>query len=251
MMNRLLGKVAIITGAAGGQGATEAKLFASEGAKVVLTDISEELLQKTTTEIKELGGDVLGLVQDVSSEQGWKDVVHQTIEYFGKLNILINNAGIFTHKGIEDTTLELWEKVQKINSQSAFLGIKHAVPEMRKAGGGSIINISSIHGIVGSGGCAAYHASKGAVRLLTKTAALEYAKDHIRVNSIHPGVIQTPMTETSFSNEKALKYFHRMTPWPRLGKPEDIAYGALYLASDDSSFVTGTELVIDGGYTAQ
>jgi cyclopentanol dehydrogenase len=247
--NRLAGKVALITGGAGGQGTEEAKLFVNQGAKVVLADISEEAVRKIATELQEMGGEVLPIVQDVSSEEDWKRLINQTYEHFGALNILVNNAGILSRGGIDDTDLETWEKIQAVNSRSVFLGIKHAVPLLRKAGGGAIINISSIYGLVGSGGSAAYHASKGAIRLLTKTAALEYAKDHIRVNSIHPGVIVTPMVHTN--NPEAIRVLQQKTPWPRLGKPEDIAYGVLYLASDESTFVTGTELVIDGGYTAQ
>jgi cyclopentanol dehydrogenase len=249
-MNRLQGKVAFITGAAGGIGAGIARLFAIEGAKVVLAGRTEKGLRKVADEIQEQGGEAFPLVLDVSSEQDWKDAIRQTIDQYGMLHVLINNAGILLREGIEETSLESWEKIQAVNSRSAFLGMKYAVPEMRKVGGGSIINMSSIYGIVGTGRYAAYHASKGAIRLLTKTAALEFAKDRIRVNSIHPGFIETPLNEESFSNEKILKQFQELTPWPRLGIPEDVAYGALYLASDESSFVTGIELMIDGGFTA-
>ncbi|WEG12212.1 glucose 1-dehydrogenase [Pullulanibacillus sp. KACC 23026] len=246
-MNRLHGKVVIITGAAGGQGSAEARVFAQEGAKLVLTDVAEEGLKRVAAGVKNHGGDVLTIVHDVSSEEGWKTVIEQTVERFGAVHALINNAGIITREGIEETTLEMWEKIQSVNSRGIFLGIKYVTPEMRKSGGGSIVNISSIWGIVGSGGSAAYHASKGAVRLLTKTAAVEYAKDRIRVNTIHPGVIKTPMLATNKNVEK----LKEQTPWPRLGRAEDIVYGALYLASDESTFVTGTELIIDGGYTAK
>ncbi|GGH84678.1 cyclopentanol dehydrogenase [Pullulanibacillus pueri] len=246
-MDRLKDKVVIITGAAGGQGSLEAKVFAEEGAKVVLTDISEEGLKRVAAEVEEKGGEALTLVHDVSSDDDWAKVVQHTSERFGAVHALINNAGIITREGIDGTTLEMWEKIQSVNSRGIFLGIKHTAPEMKKAGGGSIVNISSIWGIVGSGGSAAYHASKGAVRLLSKTAAIEYAKDHIRVNTIHPGVIETPMLATNKNVDK----LREQTPWPRLGRPEDIVYGALYLASDESTFVTGTELIIDGGYTAR
>ncbi|MFC7393133.1 SDR family NAD(P)-dependent oxidoreductase [Scopulibacillus cellulosilyticus] len=246
-MNRLQGKVVIITGAAGGQGSAEAEVFAAEGAKVVLTDISEEGVMQTAAAVKERGGDALSIVHDVSKEEDWKKVISQTMDHFGSVHVLINNAGIITREGIDGTTLADWEKIQSVNSRGVFLGIKHTAPAMRKSGGGSIINISSIWGIVGSGGSAAYHAAKGAVRLLSKTAAVEYAKDRIRVNTIHPGVIETPMLATNKNKDK----LQSMTPWPRLGKPDDIVYGALYLASDESEFVTGTELIIDGGYTAQ
>jgi len=246
-MNRLQGKVAIVTGAAGGQGSAEAKLFAAEGAKVVLTDVSEAGVLKVAAEIQELGGEALALVHDVSSEQ----VISQTVNHFGALNILVNNAGIYAIEGIEDTSLEVWEKLQEINTRSVFLGMKYAIPEMRKAGGGSIINVSSIFGIIGSGRATAYTATKGAIRSLSKTVAVELAKDEIRVNSIHPGIIATPMIKTLLEDPVQLKLRVEATPLPRLGKPEDIAYGALFLASDESSFVTGTELIIDGGYSAR
>jgi cyclopentanol dehydrogenase len=248
-MKRLENKVALITGAGGGQGATEAKLFASNGAKVVITDISSDALQKVEAYIIENGGEVLSIVHDVSSEDQWKDVIKQTIERFGALNILINNAGIMAYEGVEGETLEGWNRVGEINSTSVFLGMKYAAPEMRKKGGGSIINISSIYGNIGSAGAIAYHATKGAVRLMTKSAAIELAKDNIRVNSIHPGIIQTNMI--AHLDESVFDEFRRLTPIPRLGKPEDIAFGAIYLASDESSFITGSELVIDGGWLAQ
>lgn len=246
-LDRLKDKVVIITGAAGGQGSVEARLFAKEGAKVVLTDIAEEGLQQTLDSVEEIGGEALAIIHDVSSEQDWRRVVRQSVDRFGAIHGLVNNAGIITREGVDGTTLETWEKIQSVNSRGIFLGIKHTAPEMRKGGGGSIVNVSSIWGIVGSGGSAAYHASKGAVRLLSKTAAIEYAEDRIRVNTIHPGVIETPMLATNKNVDK----LRAATPWPRLGKSEDIAYGALYLVSDEASFVTGTELIIDGGYTAR
>jgi NAD(P)-dependent dehydrogenase (short-subunit alcohol dehydrogenase family) len=249
-MGRLAGKVAIITGAAMGQGEAEARLFASEGAKVVLTDVQESLVQKVADSIIESGGQALALKHDVSNEQDWQRVIAKTVEHFGTINVLVNNAGIATNNTLENQTIDEWNRVMSINSTSVFLGMKYAVPEMRKAGGGSIINISSIAGIVGMG-TSAYSASKGAIRVLTKAAAIEYAKDNIRVNSVHPGIIVTPMTKDLINHEETRKSFEAATPLPRLGKPEDIAYGVLYLASDESSFVTGIELVIDGGYIAQ
>ncbi|ANY68459.1 hypothetical protein BBD42_19755 [Paenibacillus sp. BIHB 4019] len=249
-MKRLQNKVALVTGAAGGIGAAIAAVFAAEGAKVVLTDLSEAALKETAEAIRETGGDVYPLAQDVSSEQQWQHVIQQAVQRYGKLNILVNNAGIASPFNVEEETVERWDKVQSVNSRGVFLGLKYAVPEIRKAGGGSIINISSIFGIIGAGGEAAYHASKGAVRLLTKTTAIDLAKDFIRVNSIHPGMIETPMTEHKLANPAGLEAAKQVTPWPRLGKPTDIAYGALYLASDESTFVTGSELVIDGGWVA-
>ncbi|MEH7505514.1 glucose 1-dehydrogenase [Neobacillus drentensis] len=249
-MSRLQGKVAIITGAAKGQGLAEAKLFAKEGAIVVITDISEDGINRAAVEINETGGTALPIVQDVSSESDWKKVIKVAVEEFNKIDILVNNAGIPSRKNVEEETLQEWEKVQAVNSTGVFLGMKYAAPEIRKAGGGSIINISSVYGIIGVGGYAAYHASKGAIRSLSKTAAMDFAKDYIRVNTIHPGIIETPMTQDLFEDVEALNWLKGVTPWPRLGKPEDVANGALFLASDESTFVTGAELVIDGGWIA-
>lgn len=248
-MGRLDGKVAIITGAGSGQGAVEAKLFAKEGAKVVLTGRRMEPLEKVAEEIKSAGGDAIAVKHDVASEADWQDVIQKTIEAYGSLHILVNNAGIALIKTAEETTLEDWHKVMDTNATGTFLGIKHAIPEMRKAGGGSIVNISSIAGILGLG-AAAYNASKGAVRTLTKNVAADYAKENIRVNSVHPGVIITPMTQEFLDDPDSKANFEAMTPLPRLGIPEDVAYGVLYLASDESSFITGTELIIDGGVVA-
>ena len=247
-MNRLKGKVAIITGAAGGQGASEAKIFAAEGAKVVLTDINEEGVKKIAAEIQAAGGEALALAHDISKEEDWKRVISETVKHFGALNVLVNNAGFYTTESLEETSLELWDKIHAVNSRSVFISTKLAVPEMRKAGGGSIINLSSVFGIIGAGRGGAYSSTKGLIRQFTKSSAMEFAKDRIRVNSIHPGVIETPMTKAIFADPEALKIRQNETPWPNLGKPEDIAYGALYLASDESGFVTGIELVIDGGF---
>ena len=188
---------------------------------------------------------------DVTSEASWQEAVTATVTRFGRLDILVNNAGISGRPNVEDTTVDVWDHVMDINAKGVFLGTKAAIPEMRKAGGGSIINISSIWGIVGSGGAASYHASKGAVRLLTKSTAIQYAKEGIRANSIHPGPIATPMTETTRSNIDLNQGMLDRTPLGRWGQPEDVAYGALFLASDESSFMTGSELLIDGGWTAQ
>ena len=248
-MQRLKNKVAIITGAASGQGKEEALLFSKHGAKVVITDINVDGLSQTEAEIKEQGGEVVSVQHNVSSDREWEHVLTTTEEKFGVLNILINNAGILSRNGLELTSLKDFEQIQSINTQGTFLGMKRAAPLMKKSGGGSIINISSIYGLVGSGGSIAYHASKGAIRLMSKAAAVELSKNFIRVNSIHPGVIETPMSNSIVTKE-GHPLQHKI-PWPELGKPEDIAYGALYLASDESKYVTGSELVIDGGYTAQ
>ncbi|WP_306430753.1 SDR family NAD(P)-dependent oxidoreductase [Bacillus sp. EB106-08-02-XG196] len=248
MMLRLKDKVAIITGAANGIGREEALLFAKNGAKVVVTDIDEAGLVETVESIKKLSGQVIGIKQDVSLEEDWQEVISQTESEFGQLDILLNNAAILSRNGLAKTSMEEFLKIQSINSTGTFLGMKYGAALIKKTSGkGSIINTSSGSGLVGSPGSTAYHASKGAVRLMTKSAAIELAKDFIRVNSIHPGVIESAMSGGK-DGEHPLK---DKIPWPGLGKPIDIAYGALYLASDESRYVTGSELVIDGGYTAQ
>lgn len=249
-MGRLNGKVAIITGAASGQGAVEAKLFAKEGAKVVATDINEQALQNVISEIKAAGGEAIAIKHNVVSEDEWTNVITKAVETFGKIDVLVNNAGIAPSTPLEHTTLDDWHKAMDINMTSVFIGTKLVVPEMRKAGGGSIINISSMAGIVGTGAANAYPASKGAVRIFTKASAVEFSRENIRINSVHPGVIETPMTKDVLANEKWSAGLKAATLLPRWGKSEDVAYGVLYLASDESSFVTGSELVIDGGYTA-
>jgi NAD(P)-dependent dehydrogenase (short-subunit alcohol dehydrogenase family) len=222
-------------------------LFAKHGAKLVLTDMNEEGLIETVSLIEDIYEDVLTLKHDISREEDWEYVIAKTVERFGRLDGLLNNAGILIRNGIFETSLEEFEKIQSINTNGTFLGMKQAAGLMKKSGSGSIINISSIWGLVGSPTSIAYHSSKGAIRLMSKAAAIELAKDFNRVNSIHPGVIATAMSEVS-NGQHPLK---EKTPWPNLGTPEDIAYGAMYLLSDESRFVTGTELVIDGGYTAQ
>ncbi|MCI0782366.1 MAG: glucose 1-dehydrogenase [Chloroflexi bacterium] len=248
---RLEGKVALISGGARGMGAAEARLFASEGAKVVIGDLLEDEGRQTEAQINEAGGECLFIRLDVTSESDWQDVVATTVARFGKLDILVNNAGIFRTERVEDTSEQSWDQVMDVNAKGVFLGTKAAIPEMRKVGGGSIVNISSIAGLVGSPYSSAYNASKGAVRLLTKSTAIQYAREGIRANSVHPGVIETEMTR-EVVNDEAFRQFRLVTnPIPRLGQPEDVAYGVLFLASDEASFMTGSELVIDGGWTAQ
>ena len=247
---RLEGKVALISGGARGQGAVEARLFSTEGARVVIADVLEDEGRQVEAEINEQGGECLFLRLEVTSEANWQDVVAATVERFGKLDILVNNAGIYRTEKVEETSEELWDQVMDINGKGVFLGTKAAIPEMRKAGGGSIINISSVAGLVGSELSAAYGSSKGAVRIFTKATAIQYAGEKIRANSIHPGIIETPMTADLLADEEHRQYRLNRTPLRRIGRPEDVAYGALYLASDESSFVTGSELVIDGGRTA-
>ena len=255
---RLEGKVALISGAASGVegdlmgfGGAAARLFAREGAKVVLTDINQESGQQTAAQINESGGEATFLRLDVTNEQDWIDAVRATVSSYGRLDILVNNAGTGARYTVEDTTEEVWDTQMNIHAKGTFLGTKHAIPEMRKVGGGSIINVSSIYGLVGSDTSTAYHAAKGAIRLFTKSAAIQYAKENIRVNSVHPGYALTPLTQQGYANPEYLERILSRIPMGRVGTADDIAYGMLYLASDESSFVTGSELVIDGGTTAQ
>ncbi len=247
-MGRLDGKVALISGGARGQGAVEAKLFASEGAKVVFGDILDPEGQAVEADIRQAGGEATYIHLDVTQEADWQHAVATAVQTYGKLDILVNNAGILRRENIEETSKELWDTVLAVNATGVFLGTKHAIPAMRDAGGGSIVNISSISGMVALG-APAYNASKGAVRVFTKVTAVHHAKDHIRCNSIHPGPIDTPMTQTP--NTARRQAIVDTVPLGRYGSSEDIAYGVLYLASDEAHFVTGSELVIDGGYTAQ
>ena len=248
---RLEGKVALITGGARGQGEAEARLFAQEGAKVVMADILDVEGAKLAAEIGELGGDALFVHLDVTNEHDWQNAISATLAKFGKLDVLVNNAAAWRGGQVEDTTAEHWDAIMEVNAKGVFLGTKLAIPEMRKAGCGSIINISSTAGLVGSVTSTAYSASKGAVRLLTKSTAIQYAAEGIRANSIHPGPIDTPMGDQVWPDAGSKEEVVDRTPVGRMGVPKDIAYGALYLASDESSFVTGSELVIDGGMTAQ
>lgn len=249
MADRLKGKVALISGGARGQGAVEGKIFVREGAKVVLGDVLETEGKRMAEEIRAQGGAAMFMKLDVTKEDDWQRAVDTAVSTYGKLDILVNNAGILQMEGVEDITREVWDRVIAVNQTGVWLGMKTAVPALRKAGGGSIVNISSISGLVGTGMQTAYQASKGAVRIMTKTAAVQYAKEGIRVNSVHPGPIDTPMT-TGLDRE-LWQMFLNSVPLRRAGTAEDIALGVLYLASDDSAYVTGAELVIDGGYTAQ
>ncbi len=249
---RLENKVALISGGARGMGAAEARMFAREGAKVFIGDILEEEGRRTEAEINETGGECVFIRLDVTSEADWQAAVAAVVARFGKLDILVNNAGVVSRGTLEDTTVEEWDRVMDVNAKGVFLGTKTAIPEMRKAGGGSIINISSISGAVGQAAIRpVYNASKGAVRIFTKAAAIQYAKDGIRVNSVHPGAVDTPMAGERLNNPELQRQAAAGNPLGRTAQPEDIGYGVLYLVSDESSFVTGSELYIDGGYTAQ
>ena len=249
-MGRLDGKVAIISGGARGQGEVEAKLFTQEGAKVVFGDILDDEGRQVEAAIRQAGGEATYVHLDVTQEADWQEAVQTAVSAYGKLDILVNNAGILRRDGIEETTKELWDTILAVNATGVFLGTKYAIPEMRKAGGGSIVNISSISGMIALGG-PAYNASKGAVRVFTKVTAVHHADDNIRCNSVHPGPVRTPMTESTYSDPDMLAQRLQSMPLGRIGTSEDIAYGVLYLASDEAAYVTGSELVIDGGYTAQ
>ena len=249
---RLKGKVAIISGGARGMGAVEARLFAREGASVAVGDVLADEGRKVQAEINEAGGDAVFVRLDVTSEADWRQAVASTVSRFGRLDILVNNAGISDQSRVEDTTTDQWDRVMEVNAKGVFLGIKAAIPEMRKVGGGSIINISSQLGLVGMDiSSPQYQASKGAVRLLTKAVAIQYAGEGIRVNSVHPGPILTAMTAARQADPEQYRLMVSRIPLGRFGEPEEVASGVLYLASDESSFVTGSELVIDGGWTAQ
>ena len=255
-MGRVDGKVAVVTGAANGIGRAAAGLLAREGAQVALTDIQSEAGLEAADEIKQRGGHAQYWQLDTTDEQAIQRVFAEVADAFGHLDVLVNNAGIpGVNKPTHEVTLEEWNRVISVNLNGVFLCTKHAIPYMRQAGGGSIINLSSIYGLVGAPDLPPYHAAKGGVRLMSKTDALFYAADGIRVNSVHPGFIWTPMVENVCRElgdvEAARRHLTKLHPIGRLGEPEDIAYGILYLASDEAKFVTGSELVIDGGYTAR
>lgn len=248
---RLEGKIAVVTGGARGIGAATVKRFVEEGAKVVIADLLEEEGEALAGQLREAGYEATFMGLDVSKEDQWHKVIEATEGLYGHLDILVNNAGIFPMQRLDETDLALWERVQTVNATGAFLGTREAVQAMRRNGGGSIVNLSSIAGLIGSGLAAAYHASKGSVRLLTKAAAVQYAQDRIRVNSVHPGVIATEMTRALLEDETVGQTIVAAHPLGRPGTAEEVANCCLFLASDESSFVTGTELAVDGGYTAQ
>lgn len=254
MAGRVEGKVALVTGAGSGLGAESARRLAREGAAVVLTDISADAGQAVADGIADAGGKALFLTQNVADQARWAEVVAETLKAFGRLDVLVNNAGVAGGGPLLETTFEAWRQLMDINLDGVFLGMKAAAPVMVEAGRGSIINLSSILGKVGSPGAPAYCASKGGVALLSKATALELAPFGVRVNSVHPGFIETPMVagalrEAENANEMRDIIISRHA-LGRLGVPREIADGIVFLASDESSFMTGSELVIDGGYTA-
>ncbi|MCZ6875009.1 MAG: glucose 1-dehydrogenase [bacterium] len=248
---RLAGKVAIITGAAGSMGAVEARLFATEGAKVMVADLLEEEGRAVVAEIMAGGGEACFMSLDVTNEGAWQEAVATAVSTYGKLDILVNNAGISGSSGGDLLATDAWDRLMEINAKGTFLGVKYAVVAMQQAGRGAIVNISSISGFAGQAHShMGYNASKGAVRLLTKSAAVQYAKDGIRVNSVHPGLM--PPMRTSVTSADPEFRARRLTqiPMGREGRQEEVAYAVLFLASDEASYITGTELVVDGGYLA-
>ncbi len=249
-MGRVENKVAVITGAGMGMGRAHALLLAREGARVVVTDIDPEAGKETAELVTKAGGEAYFWAHDVSDERAWLDVMGHVEETYGHLDVLVNNAGILLLKPVQETTVEEWDRIFGINARGVFLGTKHVLPLMQKAGGGSIVNISSIYGIIGAPGAAAYQATKGAVRLLTKATAVDYAPFNIRANSIHPGVIRTHMTADLIADPDIEKALLGPTLMARSAAPEEVSVAVLFLASDESSFMTGAELVVDGGYTA-
>ena len=248
---RLEGKVAIVTGGAHGMGAVEAKMLAAEGASVVIADVLEDEGHAVEAEIAEAGGEGMFVRMDVTSEADWESTVASTVSRFGKLDVLVNNAGISGTIGHQQLSTEAWDRIMEVNAKGVFLGIKYAIPEMQKAGGGSIVNISSISGFIGQEQLhPAYNASKGAVRILTKSAAVQYAQEGIRVNSVHPGSMPPMRTAAAVDPDRRRRVLEEI-PMGRVGRREEVAYGVLFLASDEASYITGTELVIDGGFLAK
>lgn len=255
-MRRVEGKTVVVTGAARGIGRACAMLLAEEGATVAVTDLDGTACRELADEIAASGGAGEAWALDVTDEDEVSRVLEEVHHHFGGPQVLVNNAGIAgTSAPTHEVAAEDWERVMAVNVRGVFFCTKHAIPHMRAAGGGSIVNLSSIYGLVGAPDVPPYHASKGAVRLMTKTDALLYAADGIRVNSVHPGFIWTPMVreylEKAGDLEEGRRQLNELHPLGHVGEPEDIAYGVLYLASDESKFVTGSELVIDGGYTAR
>jgi NAD(P)-dependent dehydrogenase (short-subunit alcohol dehydrogenase family) len=255
-MGRVQGKAAVVTGGGLGIGRATCLLLAREGARVAVTDILEDEGRSAAEAIRALGREGAFFRLDVSDETEVREVFAEIRRAFGKIDVLVNNAGISgasrpTHEILE----EEWDRVMAVNVKGVFFCTKHVIPSMREAGGGSIINLSSIYGIIGAPDVPPYHASKGAIRSMTKTDALLYARENIRVNSVHPGFIWTPMVEEHLKSQGSVEEGRRaldaLHPVGRVGEPDDIAYAILYLASDEAKFVTGSELVVDGGYTAQ
>ena len=248
---RLDGKVAIVTGAAHGMGESEALIFAREGTTVVVADLDQAAGEQVAAKITGNGGTARFARLDVADEGQWEAVVRDTVAAYGRLDILVNNAGISGSSGSDVTSTTLWDSIMDVNAKGVFLGMKHAVPAMRRSGGGAIVNISSISGFVGQDRLhMAYNASKGAVRIMTKSGAVQYARDGIRVNSVHPGFMPPMRTSTVSADPAWRKPFLDAVPLRREGRVEEVAHAVLFLASDEASYITGTELVVDGGFLA-
>jgi len=247
MMGRLDGKVALVSGGASGIGAAHVRLFAREGAKVVSGDIQEDLGARVAAEANEAGGQVTFVRLDVTSADSWAAAVATAVSRFGALTTLVNNAGIYHPGGVTEETDEGWQRMIAINQTGVWYGMRAAMPELAKSGNGAVVNISSLYGMVGSPGSLSYHATKAAVRLMSKSAALEFVQQGVRVNTILPGQIRTPILgDLTPEMDAAIK---AAIPMGRMGDPEDIAYGSVYLCSDEAKYVTGAELVIDAGWS--
>jgi NAD(P)-dependent dehydrogenase (short-subunit alcohol dehydrogenase family) len=248
---RLAGKVALVSGGASGMGQSEAAIFAREGAKVTVGDILEAEGREVAEKIVKDGGQGLFVKLDVTSETDWEEAIAATVRRFGKLDILVNNAGISGTFDPDMLSTAAWDALMAVNAKGVFLGMKHAIPALRQAGGGAIVNISSISGFVGQDKVhMAYNASKGAVRIMTKTAAVQYASDGIRVNSVHPGIMPPMRTSKTTADPAWRARAMQAVPMKRAGRVEEVAHAVLFLASDEASYITGTELVVDGGYLA-
>jgi NAD(P)-dependent dehydrogenase (short-subunit alcohol dehydrogenase family) len=243
-------KVTIITGGARGQGESHARLFAAEGARVLITDVLDEAGEAVAAELRAAGHDVKYRHMDVSSEADWQAIIAEAEQRWGRVDILLNNAGIVgSMKSVEDEPLDSWTRLTSINQQGVFLGLKHGAPAIERSGGGAIVNTCSINGTVGNPGGFSYQASKGAVKMMTRAAAMEYANRGVRVNSVSPGLVMTPMAEEE--GEESNREFSEATPMKRAAQPVEVSYAVLFLASDEASYVTGADLFVDGGYTAQ